>query len=111
MIVGQTWQALVTAPYQQPGNGFSCPVTISTQGSVSTNIGLCYDIIGLQQLQGTLQINSTCKVSGSLSYIDRSGGTTTATISVWLSRGGDRLSGFLTYQNGMVFPFEMIEGQ
>ena len=124
MLVGPKWQAVFPGVYT-PGFGwvnFSCPISISSNGSVTP--GSCTVATALSNLtvtqppSGTLTIDRTCNVVGSISYTANEG-VFQMQVSLARSINGSRLSGFSkTCYAGIcnagkyfVYPFEMVAGQ
>jgi hypothetical protein len=140
MIVG-TWQALFAPGVSNPlapgfpiYPNFSCPVSISTNGSLTTDKCALNDNFTLtQQPSGQLTIDRTCHVTGSIGYsiCNQINGACAAQtdyviqteVSLWRSRDGSRLSGFQSWTCSIggrgcgrtppanVLPLELIEGR
>jgi len=100
------------------GYAAACPINISITGSVTTGSAGCViaGTIGtgatLVPPTGALQINSACKVAGTINY-EINSVVVQGTYSLWLSKNGDRLSGFMSANHPVgffVYPVEMIAG-
>jgi len=124
-------QSMITGIWQanfylaQVNHGFSCPIGVSSDGKLSFgNCTTAKNMTITQAPSGTLKIDQTCHVVGSITY-DFSddqwgGGTAQESLSLWRSLDGSRLSGTRHFVccNGIgaipqdwVVPFELIAGQ
>jgi hypothetical protein len=139
MIVG-TWQALFAPGASNPiapgfpvYPSFACPVGISANGTLTTGKCTLTDNFTLtRQPSGSLTIDRTCHVIGSIAYAvciqngpcsAQSDYVVQTTVSLWRSTDGSRLSGFQSWSCSVggrgcgrtppanVLPFELIEGQ
>ncbi len=140
MIVG-TWQVLFAPGVSNPiapgfpiYPNFACPVSISTNGSLTTGNCILNDNFMLtQQPSGSLTIDRTCHVVGSIAYMvciqnngscsPQSDYVVQTSVSLWRSSDGSRLSGFQSWSCSVggrgcgrtppanVLPFELIESQ
>jgi hypothetical protein len=127
MIVG-TWQAVFSQLAVNPlqGNlGFACPIGIAPNGTLTP--GDC--ILSASQaiiapVSGTLTIDRTCHVVGSITYtLKNAMGVTLPvqlSVSAWRSADGSRLSGHVAVNltcgsspcvNNYISPFELVAGQ
>jgi hypothetical protein len=123
MIVG-TFNQLAVNPLQ--GNlGFACPISIGANGTLAP--GDC--ILSASQsiiapVSGTLTIDRTCHVVGSITYtLKNAMGVTLPvqlSVSAWRSADGSRLSGHVTVNltcgsapclNNYISPFELVASQ
>jgi hypothetical protein len=139
MIVG-TWQALFAPGVSNPiapgfpvYPNFACPVSVASNGTLTTgNCTLSDNFTLTKQPSGSLTIDRTCHVVGSIAYtVCVQNGPCSAqndyvvqtSVSLWRSDDGSRLSGFQSWScsvggrgcgrtpPGNVLPFELIEGQ
>jgi len=100
MIVG-TWQGVFT--HGQGGDNdtdsFACPINIAADGTVTAGNCTVIPVLTIALApSGTLKIDNTCRVTGSMSYNTCIGGTSCLSvalvISAWRSADGSRITGF-----------------
>jgi hypothetical protein len=124
MIAGR-WQAVFTASWVSPGY-FSCAISVSPNGSLTASNCLPGGYSFSQLPSGTLTIDRTCHVTGTMTYSVCINGcafpSTSFQIlpSLWRSIDGSRLSGYYNVVSGasnvcsgegpcaLILPFEMI---
>jgi hypothetical protein len=139
MITG-TWQALFSPGVSNPiapgfpiYPNFACAVTISKDGLLTGNCTLAENFKLTQQPSGTLTVDRACHVVGTIAYTvcdpingacsKQSDYMVLASVSLWRSSDGSRLSGFQSWSCSVggrgcgrtpppnVLPFELIQGE
>jgi hypothetical protein len=102
--------------------GIACPIAIALDGKTSSGTCTVLGVTLLTSPSGQLSINSSCKVTGSISWTACALGACsmtntaiTAAVQLWRSFDGSRLSGFASIHEtsgGIVIeevdPFEII---
>jgi hypothetical protein len=99
MIAG-TWQTILSAGQgvDNATDSFACPINIAADGTATA--GNCTLLPGMSFVlspSGTLKIDNTCHVTGSISYNSCIGTTCRSValvISAWRSADGSRITGF-----------------
>ena len=106
----------------QVNHGFSCPIGISSDGTLSFgNCATAKNVTIARPPSGMLTIDRTCHVVGSITYVvtddQWGGGTAQESFSLWRSSDGSRLSGTRHFvccdqvggiPQDWVVPFELV---
>ncbi len=122
-LIEREWQA--NFYLAQVNHGFSCPISISSDGTLGFgNCVTAKNVTIVQLPSGMLTINRTCHVIGSITYgfadDQWGGGLAQESFSLWRSSDGSRLSGTRHFvccdqvggiPQDWVVPFELVAGQ
>jgi hypothetical protein len=120
MIAG-TWQGVFTQGQgvDNATDSFACPINIAADGTATA--GNCTVLPGMSFVlspSGTLKIDNTCHVTGSIGYnscIGTSCLSVALAISAWLSADGSRITGFqrwacIANPGNCLTNFELVAG-
>jgi hypothetical protein len=120
-IVG-TWQTILTQGQgvDNASDSFACPINIAADGTATA--GNCTLLPGMSFVlppSGTLKIENTCHVTGSISYNSCQGTSCLSValvISAWRSADGSRITGFqqwacIVSPGKCLTNFELVAGQ